>query len=575
MASPYVQVSLPGGSDPLPTLLRCHLPGNHVSADVIGPVDDGDDETTRAAALCYEQLHLAASAGVLDLTDRAAVRQHLSGAPGAEMAQSIMAPYAQHARGLEHLAAEKANEAMVDNADAEKCGRALHGLPDELVHDATFSGLSRAQVRDLRSQNQLALTWQLSIGRRAAMKARPPRWVLILIAAVISGMESWLITMRLVDFSIFDVKSWIMLVAFGIALYLGTHYFSHGFGESIAEHNEIVDAAMDGTALGIGRRDHSPLVPGRARQSPSGAQFAGRSRSTDPVRARRRMLAWGWAVGGLATIYAVIAFMRVYQMATRLPGWLPGFPIMVAVLFAGVAVGVLALLTHWESQKSYLREDLDHAITLDDTTTARERQLRGDAQQLLFTAGEAERAAEQLLRDGHAARLRGLEQVHRAAQKVSSMAKLSEVVAPNPDYLGSYADTHAALTRERLEAAAIPQAAAEALLAGTVDFTPEVRVLSPWALRTADREAPPNLGFLDPYRKDPTTEGDSAPAATGPRRVLLIAVVVLLLVIALGVALLMATHSGVDSSALSARVLSLGWHHPESAAAGSLGASSR
>ncbi len=169
------------------------------------------------------------------------------------------------------------------------------------------------------------------------------------------------------------------------------------------------------------------------------------------------MLLWLSAVGPLGAVYAAIAYMRIYQMATRLPGYLPAFPVLVAVLFAGVAVGLLGLITYWESSRSFLREDTEHAITIDNKTTIREHSVRSAIAAHLDLGERLHAQAEDLLTQAHALRSRGIEQVRRAFQGISVVCNLPEVVEPNQDFLFQYDDPHAKRAREILMLAGTPE----------------------------------------------------------------------------------------------------------------------
>ncbi len=203
------------------------------------------------------------------------------------MAHRILDPIANGARDIEGDAAKVATDAVAAYKEADKGAGVLLDIPKETVTDdrGLYTGYTRAQVRDLRMQHQKAIQWYLSIGLRAVVQGAVPPAVLILLAVVISGMESWLITNRLVDFSIYNVTSWVMLLAFGLALFLATHYFTKHTGSAIRECGESLRAMREITTVGVSHLDAVTLIDGAADPNPTGAQLA--ARANTPTRRLR------------------------------------------------------------------------------------------------------------------------------------------------------------------------------------------------------------------------------------------------------------------------------------------------
>jgi hypothetical protein len=255
--------------------------------------------------------------------------------------------------------------------------------------------------------------------------------------------------------------------------------------------------------------------------------ITGRINSRDVDRLHLRVIFALGAFGVIAVIYGSAVYLRVNELAKRLPDWPTGFPMLVAILFTLLTIGALVLLCIWASKGNALGDALALTSACDAETNAQVEGLAyatnsqlEEAHHLATNTADGLGIADGLL--AHGAHLIGV-----TAQKCGLMLHQTALIPPNPNNLIRFEQPDRVRAQDRITEMSTAVDEAKSKLAAAPDFTTPEPLPNPWLTRIAERTAPPNPRFVEPCRLGETTPG-RASHRRGTLRYLLIGAVVVL-----------------------------------------------
>jgi hypothetical protein len=236
------------------------------------------------------------------------------------------------------------------------------------------------------------------------------------------------------------------------------------------------------------------------RRNPTRREIAGRIDSREIQDARRRMWLWILGASGTVTIYSAVVFLRVDELAKRLPDWATGFPTLVAALFTLLTLAALVLLSVWAANRSSLREAKDAIAPVVADTHDLVRDLQESAEEGIEASRQAAEAAITKLAEAESIVQEGQNQVVRYVQKANLLLGQSVPILPLSEHLGPFARVERDLTTARLDETDTIITSTRSELAIDPDFTVDEPVDNPWEPRTRERGAIPSREFVDPAR---------------------------------------------------------------------------
>lgn len=236
------------------------------------------------------------------------------------------------------------------------------------------------------------------------------------------------------------------------------------------------------------------------RPEPTPGRLPGRINTHEVEGSRRRMYLWLTIAGVLVSAYAYLTFLRMKEIAQRLPGWPRGFPTGAALLFTGLSLFALGVLTVWAMRPSRLRWALDATGRICEETDARIADLGRATEGYCEQSRTLADAANDELNNGLRLRHVGQEKIIRVAQKAAVLAGVRKLVLPNAANLGPFHRDERDHAEAYLETAARRRRTAAQLLGLSPNFTVDTPLANAWIIRTQDRSTGPNPDYVDPAR---------------------------------------------------------------------------
>lgn len=236
------------------------------------------------------------------------------------------------------------------------------------------------------------------------------------------------------------------------------------------------------------------------RRNPRRREIAGRIDTPEIQAAWRRM--WLWIAGAavLVAVYSAVVFLRVDELAKRLPDWPAGFPTLVATLFTLLTLAALVMLTVWAANRSSLREAKDALAPIVAETHADIKNYRDHAEELIETSRLRSEETITLLAQAESIVQDGQNQVVRYVQKTNLLMGQSIPILPLSEHLGPFARVERDLATARLDETETIVVQSRRALETEPDFTVVMPLDNEWEPRTRERAALPNPDFVDPAR---------------------------------------------------------------------------